>query len=286
MLSSVSDAEDIVQDAYLRYVATPRESIQSPRAFPTTIVTRLCLNYLQAARVRRETYVGPWLPEPLRTDATGAPDSFNHVADKVEDDDSISMAFLILLERLTPVARAVFLLREVFDYEYREIAEIVERDEAACRQIFSRARKEVASGQRRFNAEPAAHERILRGFMQAVSQGDMHGLTEMLSDDVELWADGGGKVRGAATRPVHGSESVAIFLTASRRFVAEDATSFEIASINGEPGIILREHGAPLVVMSFDIEDERIRTLRLIANPDKLSHIADAVQFGRDFAEQ
>jgi RNA polymerase sigma-70 factor (ECF subfamily) len=285
MLSSVSDAEDIVQDAYLRYLATPRESVLSPRAFLTTIVTRLCLNHLQSARVRRETYVGPWLPEPLRTDAASPPDSFNHVADKVEDDDSISMAFLILLERLTPVARAVFLLREVFDYEYREIAEIVERDEAACRQTFSRARKELASGQRRFNAEPAARERILRGFMQAVNQGDMHGLTEMLSDDVELWADGGGRVRGAATRPIHGSEPVATFLTASRRFVAEAATSFEIATINGEPGIILREHGAPLVVMSFDIENKRIRTLRLIANPDKLSHIDDAAQFGGDFTE-
>jgi RNA polymerase sigma-70 factor (ECF subfamily) len=275
MLSSVSDAEDIVQDAYLRYLAEPRQSIQSPRAFLTTIVTRLCLNHLQSARVRRETYVGPGLPEPLRTDATSAPDSFNHVAEEVEDDDSISMAFLILLERLTPVARAVFLLRGVFDFEYREFAGIVERDEAACRQIFSRARKEVASGQRRFSAEPAAHERILRGFMQAVNQGDMHGLTEMLSDDVELWADGGGKVRGAATRAIHGRKPVATFLTASRRFVAEDATSFEITSINGEPGIILREQRVPLVVMSFDIEGERIRTLRLIANPDKLSHIDD-----------
>ena len=185
MLSSVSDAEDIVQDAYLRYVATPRESIQSPRAFQTTIVTRLCLNHLQSARVRRETYVGPWLPEPLPTGAASAPGSFDHVADKVENDDSISMAFLILLERLTPVARAVFLLREVFDHQYKEIAEIVEHDEAACRQIFSRARKELASGQRRFSAEPAAHERIPRGFMQAVNRGDMHGLTEILSDDVD-----------------------------------------------------------------------------------------------------
>ena len=243
MVSSVSDAEDIVKDAYLRYIATPRESIQSPRAFLTTIVTRLCLNHLQSARMRREAYVGPWLPEPLRTDVASAPDAFNHVADRVEDDDSISMAFLLLLERLTPVARAVFLLREVFDYEYKEIAEIVERDEAACRQIFSRARKELASGQRRFIAEPAAHERILRGFMQAVNRGDMDGLTELLSEDVELWADGGGKVRGAATRPIYGNEPVATFLIASRRFVAEGATSFEIASINGEPGIILREHG-------------------------------------------
>ena len=286
MVSSVSDAEDIVKDAYLRYIATPRESIQSPRAFLTTIVTRLCLNHLQSARMRREAYVGPWLPEPLRTDVASAPDAFNHVADRVEDDDSISMAFLILLERLTPVARAVFLLREVFDYEYKEIAEIVERDEAACRQIFSRARKELASGQRRFIAEPAAHERILRGFMQAVNRGDMDGLTELLSEDVELWADGGGKVRGAATRPIYGNEPVATFLIASRRFVAEGATSFEIASINGEPGIILREHGKNRSWCCHLIsKTSGFGTLRLIANPDKLSHVDGAAQLDPDVGQ-
>ena len=147
MLASVTDAEDIVQDAYLRYAATPRESIQSPRAFLATIVTRLCLNYLQSARVQRESYIGPWLPEPLVTD--------NHVdsgaVDSGGDDETISMAFLVLLEKLTPLARAVFLLREVFDYEYAGIAEIVDRDEAACRQIFSRARKDLANDQRRFH---------------------------------------------------------------------------------------------------------------------------------------
>jgi RNA polymerase sigma-70 factor (ECF subfamily) len=285
MLSSVSDAEDIVQDAYLRYMATPRDSIQAPRAFLTTIVTRLCLNHLQSARMRREAYVGPWLPEPLVTHVGNAPDSFDRVAEKAEEDESISMAFLILLERLTPVARAVFLLREVFDYDYREIAEIVERDEAACRQIFSRARKELASGQRRFETDPAAHERILRGFMRAVNRGDVQGLTELLTEDVELQADGGGKVRGAATRPIFGSEPVATFLLASRRFVAEAATSFDIASINGELGIVLRDRGKPLVVMSFAIEHERIRTLRLIANPDKLSHVDNAAQRGCDLTE-
>ena len=233
MLASVSDAEDIVQDAYLRYAATPRESIQSPRAFLATIVTRLCLNYLQLARVQRETYIGPWLPEPL----VG---SDNHVdsgsVDEFDGEETISMAFLVLLEKLTPLARAVFLLREVFDYEYAGIAEIVDRDEAACRQIFSRARKDLANDQRRFQTSPAAHHRILLSFMQAASEGDMHGLTSVLSEDVVLWADGGGKVRGAATRPVHGRDAVATFLISSRRFVSEPQTSFDFATINASQG--------------------------------------------------
>src|SRR5712692_3189015 len=204
MLGSVSDAEDILQDAYLRYAAVPRDSIQAPRAFLATIVTRLCLNALQSARARRESYVGPWLPEPLLTD--------NHTANGlVEDAESISMALLVLLETLTPLARAVFLLREVFDYDYREIGEIVDHDEAACRQIFSRARKELASQQRRYRPSAEAHRRILASFTRAVSQGDMEGLTATLSADVVLWADGGGKARGAATRPVHGRDAVAKF---------------------------------------------------------------------------
>lgn len=269
MLSSVGDAEDIVQDAYLRFTAAPRESIRSPRSFLATIVTRLCLNQLQSARVQRETYVGPWLPEPLVS-----LDDKQSAADRFEEEESISMAFLVLLEQLTPLARAVFLLREVFDYEYREIAEIVERDEAACRQIFSRSKKELASGQRRFQPTAAEHERIVLSFMNAASRGDMRGLTDLLSDDVGLWADGGGKVRGAATRPIYGRADVATFLISSRRFVAEEAASFDIATVNGGPGVILRETGKPIVVMSFDFADRQICGVRLVANPDKLRHLA------------
>ncbi len=273
MLSSVSDAEDVVQDAYLRFAATPRASIQALRPFLTTIVTRLCLNQFQSARARRETYVGPWLPEPLRTDASVSGGTFNHVAEEGWDEDSISMAFLVLLERLTPLARAVFLLREVFDYEYAEIAGMVERDEAACRQIFSRARKELARDRRRFSASAEEHQRILRGFMQAVTRGDMDNLMDILNEDVVLWADGGGKIRGAATRPLHGREAVATFLIASRRFVPSESTEFEMASINASPGLVLRVDGRPLVVITADIENNRIAALRLIGNPDKLSSI-------------
>jgi RNA polymerase sigma-70 factor, ECF subfamily len=273
MLSSVSDAEDIVQDTYLRYAATPRESIRALRPFLTTILTRLCLNQLQSARVRRETYVGPWLPEPLRTDASVSPGASNHVADEGWDEDSISMAFLVLLERLTPLARAVFLLREVFDYEYAEIAHIVERDEAACRQIFSRARKELARDQRRFKPSPETHERILRSFVHAVTDGDMQGLMDVLTDDVVVWADGGGRIRGAATRPLRGREAASTFLISSRRFAPEGAFTFELVTINAQPGVIMRVAGRPFLVINADIADDRISTVRLIATPDKLSGV-------------
>ena len=273
MLSSVSDAEDIVQDTYLRYAATPRESIHRLRPFLTTIVTRLCLNQLQSARARRETYVGPWLPEPLRTDSTVSPGSFNHVAEEGWDEDSISMAFLVLLERLTPLARAVFLLREVFDYEYAEIAQIVERDEAACRQIFSRARKELARDERRFKPSPETHQRILHSFVHAVTDGDMQELMDVLTDDVVLWADGAGRIRGAATRPLYGRDAAAAFLVSSRRFAPEGTLTFELATINAEPGLIMRAAGQPFLVINADTDGERISALRLIANPDKLSAI-------------
>jgi RNA polymerase sigma-70 factor (ECF subfamily) len=269
MLGSVSDAEDILQDAYLRYAAVPRDSIQAPRAFLATIVTRLCLNALQSARARREAYVGPWLPEPLLTD--------DHTADGlVEDAESISMALLVLLETLTPIARAVFLLREVFDYDYREIGAIVDHDEAACRQIFSRARRELAAQRRRFRPSEEAHRRMLDTFLGAVSRGDMAGLTALLSDDVVLWTDGGGKAAGAATRPVRGRGAVATFVmaTAAKRFAAAPPLGIDVASINGEPGFILREGDRPFGVLTMDLADDQIHTLRVFANPDKLRHVA------------
>jgi RNA polymerase sigma-70 factor (ECF subfamily) len=268
MLGSVSDAEDVLQDAYLRYAAVPRGSIQAPRAFLATIVTRLCLNALQSARARRESYVGPWLPEPLLTD--------NHTANGLaEDAESISMALLVLLETLTPLARAVFLLREVFDYDYREIGEIVDHDEAACRQIFSRARRELAKHRRRFRPSAEAHRRMLDSFLGAVSRGDMEGLTALLSDDVVLWTDGGGKARGAATRPLRGHGPVATFVmaTAARRFASTPTLRIDLASINGEPGFILREGDRAAAVLMFELEDDRISTVRVFANPDKLRHI-------------
>ena len=267
MLGSVTEAEDIVQNAYLRYRQMPAGSIDSPKAFLSTVVTRLCLNQLQAARVQRESYLGPWLPEPLLTENDAA--SPTSQAEKLE---SISMAFLVLLERLTPVERAVFLLREVFDYPYPEIAAIVGKEEVSCRQIFSRAKKFIASQHPRFTPSGEHHEQLLHQFIEAVEEGDLAGLTELLAEDVTLWTDGGGKVRGAATRSLHGPEPVARFIISSQRFI-EAAFTAEITRVNGEPAIVIRVDGHPLSVVSLTIAQQHIMEIRVIGNPEKLKHL-------------
>jgi len=270
MLGSAMEAEDIVQDAYLRYQAVPTEQIESPKAYLSTIVTRLCLNQLESARAQRETYVGPWLPEPVLTDGT----ALLSPQGQVSAQESISMAFLVLLESLTPLERAVFLLREVFDYEYGEIAEILGKEEAACRQLFSRAKKHVAEHRPRFKASPEAHRQMIARFIEAASAGEMDGLMSLLAEDVTLWTDGGGKAaRGAATRPLHGRETVATFLLATRRWVDAEAITLEIAEVNGEAGVIMREYGKPRVVMTFEVGGGKIRAMRFVGNPDKLKRV-------------
>jgi RNA polymerase sigma-70 factor, ECF subfamily len=269
MLGSVGDAEDILQEAYLRYRGTTPASIVSPKAFLTTVVTRLCLNQLQSARAQRETYIGPWLPEPLLTEEEEDPLA------EAERHESISMAFLVLLERLTPDERAVFLLREVFDYPYTEIAQILGKHEAACRQVFSRAKKLLVAERPRFVASAKQHHAILQGFLQAVGTGDLESLIALLSDDATLYADGGGKVRGAATRPLHGAQAVARFVLGSLRFL-EGPYATDLATINGEPAIILRVAGAQVVVIGFTIVQGTVREIRVIGNPDKLRHIPPA----------
>lgn len=267
MLGSVTEAEDILQDAYLRYRQMPAGSISSPKAFLSTVVTRLCLNHLQAAHVQRESYLGPWLPEPLLTEDD--PDSPTSQAERLE---SVSMAFLVLLERLNPVERAVFLLREVFDYPYSDIAEIVGKDEVSCRQILSRAKKFIAGSRPRFTPSTEQHQHLLQQFLGAVEEGDLNGLTHLLASDVTLSTDGGGKVRGAATRVVHGAEPVARFVIASLRFIQAEFTT-EVAQVNGEPAILLRVEGHPFTVVSVTIASQHIVDIRVIANPDKLKHL-------------
>ncbi len=267
MLGSVTEAEDMLQNAYLRYRQMPAGSIASPKAFLSTVVTRLCLNHLQAARVQRESYLGPWLPEPLLTeDDPGSPTS------QAEMLESISMAFLVLLERLTPVERAVFLLREVFDYPYTDIAEIVGKDEVSCRQIFSRAKKFIAAQRPRFTSSTEHHDQLMQQFLEAVEEGDLDGLTQLLASDVTLWTDGGGKVRGAATRSLHGQEAVARFVIASQRFIQTMFTT-EITEVNGEPAILLRVDGHPFSVVSVTIAQQHIVEIRVIAAPEKLRHL-------------
>jgi len=267
MLGSVSEAEDVLQNAFLRYRQMPAGSIASPKAFLSTVVTRLCLNQLQAVRVQRESYLGPWLPEPLLTeDDPGSPTS------QAEMLESISMAFLVLLERLSPVERAVFLLREVFDYPYPEIAAIVGKEEVTCRQILSRAKKFIAAERPRFTSSTEHHHQLMQQFMDAVEEGDLDGLTQLLASDVTMWADGGGRVRGAATRPLHGPQAVARFMIASLRFI-QGAFTTEITEVNGESAILLRVDGHPFVVVSATIAQQHIVEIRVIGNPEKLKHL-------------
>jgi len=270
MLGTMTEAEDIVQEAYLRYRTQLPEQINSHKAFLSTVVTRLCLNRLQSAQAQRETYIGPWLPEPVLTDEN---DQFAP-AKQAELHDSISIAFLTILEQLTPLERAVLLLREVFDYEYAEIAAVVGKEEAACRQIFSRAKKHIADHHQRFKPTPEAHRQIINRFIQASTSGNLDELMKCLTEDAIVWSDGGGKVRGAAIHPIYGRKSIARFLRA--RFL-ENANlptgqnfDFEVTEVNGELGLILSVKGKVFIVMAIGVQEDLIHELRVIGNPDKL----------------
>jgi len=269
MLGSAMDAEDIVQETYLRYQTHRPEHVDSLKAYLTTILTRLCMDQLQLARRKREQYVGPWLPEPIQTDEAA------EVSDperRVDMEESISLAFLMLLEQLQPFERAVFLLREVFGYEFAEIATILEKSEAACRRSFSRAKQHLRDHRPRFPASRETHQQLLTGFFRAVQVGDMAALTGMLADDVTLWADGGGKVKGAATRPVFGRDSVARFMVGTRRFWPDDAR-VEPEEVNGQIALVVYIGGQPFSVLTVEVEQGKIQAIRIVANPEKLSHV-------------
>ena len=270
MLGSVADAEDIGQHAYLRWQRTTDVEVREPRAYLTTVVTRLAINHLRSARVQRETYVGPWLPEPLVTDH--APDS----SASVELAESLSMAFLVMLERLSPVERAVLLLHDVFDFDYAEIARIVDRSEANCRQLLSRAKKHVVADEARFDADREQAARLTQRFTEAVGAGDMAGMLAVLAEEITLWADGGGKVAGAALRPIHGADAVARFIVdRTQRFATPDRT-MRPAQINGQPGVIISVSGRPLTALIFHVRDERIQAIYAVGNPDKLRSVAES----------
>lgn len=269
MLGSAMEAEDIVQEAYLRYRATPPESIRTLKSFLTTIVHNLCINHLKSAQVRRENYVGPWLPEPLLTSDGASPSSPQQ---QMAERESISMAFLVLLESLSPLERAVFLLREVFDYEYAEIAQITGRDEAACRQLFSRAKKHIKDHRPRFPASPEAHAKMVGRFMDTFIAGDMDGLMSLLAEDVTVWSDSGGKVSGAARQPIRGRDKVARAALAIVSH-APEGTTFEVTELNGFPALLIRINGHIAGVLMIEVEGDLIRAVRNVANPDKLTHL-------------
>src|SRR5690349_9867109 len=250
MLGSAMDAEDMVQETYLRYQGTQPETIHSLKAFLTTIITRLCMDQLQLARRKRELYVGPWLPEPILTGASG------EVADpqeRVDTEETISLAFLLLLEQLQPFERAVFLLREVFEYEFAEIADILGKSEAACRRSFSRAKQHLSQHRPRFPSSPQAHRQLLTSYMQAVQTGEMGALEHMLAEDVTLWADAGGKIKQAALRPISGRDAVMRFSLGTRRFLPE-GSQMEIAEVNGQAAIIFRTSGQAFLVLAIEVE--------------------------------
>src|SRR6266487_1384338 len=265
MLGSAMDAEDMVQETYLRYQTTPPETITSLKAFLTTILTRLCVDQLHLAHRKRELYVGPWLPEPIITDHTSDP---SDVEARVDTYESISLAFMVLLEELQPIERAVFLLREVFEYEYAEIATFLDKSEVACRQWFSRAKKHLADRRPRFPPSPETHRQLLSGFLKAIQMGDMTTLMDMLAEDVTLWADGGGKVRGAATQPIAGRADAIRFLLGTRR-VAPENYQFELVEVNRQPALIVRANDRVYLVLTIEVEAQRIQTIRVVANPEK-----------------
>jgi RNA polymerase sigma-70 factor (ECF subfamily) len=279
MLGSVADAEDAVQETYLRWSRTAKhgEEIRSPKAWLTTTLSRVCLDQLGSARVKREQYIGPWLPEPL---AGVTPD----VAETVADFDSLSLAFLVLLESLSPKERAVFLLHDVFGYDFASIGEIVGESDAYCRQLAKRARAHMAERRPRYTADRAQQERLTADFLRAVSEGDMPSLIETLTDDVTVFSDGGGKVN-AARKPVVGRGKVAKFLTNIVR-LAPAGTSFRIEPINGQPGIVTLIDGAVQNVVTFEFADSAIRAVYVVVNPDKLATVASAMSSSEPTADQ
>jgi RNA polymerase sigma-70 factor, ECF subfamily len=269
MIGSVSEAEDIVQESFLRIHRAEAEGtrIESPKAYLSAITTRLSIDHLKSARMRREQYVGQWLPEPLLTDP--GPDA----AAQAETADSLSMAFLILLESLTPVERAVFLLREVFDYDYGEIARIVERTEDNCRQLYVRARRHVDEGRPRFEASRQQRDELARRFFAAAEQGDTEALVEMLAADAVVYGDGGGRAP-SWPKPIYGRERVARLMAGAVTQAKELGASIQPIEVNGQPGVMFAdEDGRIAVVMSVDIADGVVQTIRSVINPDKLAHL-------------
>jgi RNA polymerase sigma-70 factor (TIGR02957 family) len=275
MLGSVAEAEDVVQEALLRFhTALERgEEIESPRAYIATVATRLSIDQLRSARVRREAYVGEWLPEPLVSDSSADP------ARHAEMADSLSLAFLVLLESLSPEQRAVFLLHDVFDYGYGEVAEIVGKTEDNARQLAARARRHVVEQKPRFEASDEQREELAHRFFAAVQEGDVASLEAMLADDVVLHGDGGGKVPALA-RALFGSRRVARTLSAWFRQGAKvpDPEVREV-EVNGQPGALLMTAGTVVSVMALEIADGRIQGIHSIVNPEKLGHVGEVADW-------
>jgi RNA polymerase sigma-70 factor (ECF subfamily) len=266
MLGTVSDAEDMVQETFLRWHTSSEEKVVNPRAYLVTILSRLCINHLQLARVQREEYTGVWLPEPIVTDPGDDPFHLIRI------DESLSMAFLVLLERLTPIERAVFLLKEVFDYEHQEISPIVGQSEANCRQILRRAKQHVSSLRPRFRPAESTRSTLLESFLKATATGEMTELLNLLSEDVVLRSDGGGKAV-AVPNEVQGIDKVSRGILGGLSRLVPRSLVRRLARINGEPGLINYLDGRPHSVLTIDTQDNRISAIYVVTNPDKLKHL-------------
>ncbi len=266
ILGSVSEAEDAVQETWLRYEASPTQPT-STKAFLSATVTRISIDVLRSARVRREKYVGHWFPEPLLTDPYEDPERSAELA------DSVSMAALLLLERLSPLERAVFVLREVFGFGFPEVASAVGRSEAACRQLAVRARRHMDAGRPRFEADRREREKLAARFFGALREGDVEGLRQLLAADVQLVGDGGGKAPQLA-RAVIGADNVARLLASYFPWLIRIDVTWEPHEVNGQPGAIVRDRdGNVLSAMALDVLDGRIQAIRSVQNPDKLGHV-------------
>jgi RNA polymerase sigma-70 factor, ECF subfamily len=277
MTGSVSEAEDLVQEAFFRMERARQNgaAVESPKAYLAAVTTRLAIDHLRSARVRRESYVGTWLPEPIVADLHESPDEMAELS------DSLSMAFLVLLESLSPVERAVFLLREVFDYSYQDIAQIVDKSEANCRQIFGRARRHLDSHQARYRASTEHSEALLQSFLAAARHGDLDQLVDLLAADAVLCSDGGGKA-SATPQPINGRERVAAFVISLFQRVSQIGVTFEPVLVNAGPGIISRDSEGNIVsVLSIEVLDGVIHTLRGVLNPDKLQHLGPVSDVAR-----
>jgi RNA polymerase sigma-70 factor (ECF subfamily) len=278
MLGSMAEAEDAVQETYLRWHGTDRAAVLDPRAFLMTTATRICLDMLTSARARREEYVGPWLPEPVLDTAALAPDRHTELA------EDLSFALLLTLERLSPLERAAFLLHDVFDFSFPEVATILERNEAACRKLATRAREHVrALRPSAMAARPAGpveidakHAKLISAFAAAARSGDLNGLTQLLAQDVRIVTDGGGKVR-AALKVVEGAERAAQFLVEVTRKRPDawwrDDFRPRLAIVNGLPGVVVEAPEGAVQTTAFEIEGDVIRAMYVVRNPDKLRHL-------------
>jgi RNA polymerase sigma-70 factor, ECF subfamily len=274
MLGSMAEAEDAVQEAYLRWHDTDRDEIVEPKAFLITTTTRICLDVLKSARVRREEYVGPWLPDPITDTATLSPDTQTEMA------EDLSIALLLALERLSPLERAAFILHDVFDYSFTQVANTLGRNEAACRQLASRARARVREARPESKSPPRhessamdeKHSQLLSAFLSASRSGNVDALTRLLASDAKIVTDGGGKVV-AALNVIHGADRVAAFLAGVVRKGWTEGITIDSAMINGLPGLILRWPDGLVQTNAFEIEGESIKAIYVVRNPDKLKHL-------------